>query len=179
MKKGLFGSVFAKFGGKTEEDIVEKKETWTNKQEQVGRWNILMRYGKEKTPEATNAIFDEIAQRQDRCSVILMDYYQKEQIKASENMSWIYDVHYETLKQSQIAQILAIGKRCYDYKIRCLLAGIDEKYIDMVPTTDLASSAIRLSDVDTICFVVSPSNALIAEGIKDEMIKIMKKEEMK
>lgn len=171
---GLLNSVFAKLSKKNAEDAIETKKLWTDTQEQVERWNICVWYGKEKTPEATNRIFEAISERNDRCAVVLMDYYQKEQVKASENMSWIYDVHYEMIKHAR--QILAVGKRCYDYKIRCLLAGIEEACVDTVLTPETVVKELRLSEVDTICFVVSPSNAMLVEGIKDELIKAMKKE---
>lgn len=177
MKKGLFGSVFAKLTGKAADDIDEKRQSLIDEEETVGRWKILTRYGKEKTPEASEKIFTEICERTDRCALILMDYNRREQMKASENMSWIYDVNYEQLNQEHIQQILAVGKRCYDYKVRCLLAGINPERIETVVSVDEVHNLVDISKVDTICLLASPSNHLVAETIKNELVNILKKEE--
>lgn len=177
MKKGLFGSLFSKMSEKKEEDTAEKIVNLENHEETVGRWQILVRYGKEKSPEISEAVFAEVCERTDNCAVVLMDYNQKEQIHASENMSWLYDTDYEQLNKGNIKQILAVGKRCYDYKVRCLLAGISEECITTALLIDDAGQMVKLAQVDTVCFLVSPSNRIAVETVKTDLIKCMKNEE--
>ncbi len=177
MKKGLFGSLFSKIAGNDKDDTQTVESVFNDYDEIVGRWNILVRYGKEKTPELSEKVFKELSERSDRCALILMDYNQKEQIKASENMSWLYDVDYEKLNCNSVCQIVTVGKRCYDYQIRCLMAGISETIIDCLGVVEAAKDAVRLADIDTVCFLVAPSVSVSMEALKEELKARMKKEE--
>ena len=179
MKKGLFGSLFSKGSNKKEASNAEKITHLENHEQEEGRWKILIRYGKEKRPEVSETVFSEVCSRTDRCAIVLMDYNQKEQIHASENMSWLYDTDYEQLNQEHIKQIIAVGKRCYDYKVRCLLAGIPEERITTALLADDAGNLAKLDELDTICFLVSPSNRIAVENIKTKMMYCMKREGIK
>ena len=177
MKKGLFGSLFSKIAGNDKDDTQKTERILNDYEEVIGRWTLLVRYGKEKTPELSEKVFKELRERNDRCALILMDYNQREQMKASENMSWIYDVDYELLKCDSVSQIITVGKRCYDYKVRCLMAGISESIIESTVVVEAAKDIVRLSDVDTICFIAAPSAYVPMEALKEELIARMKKEE--
>lgn len=177
MKKGLFSSVFAKLSKNEKDETNKTSAALSDYDEQIGRWTILVRYGKEKTPELSEKIFREISERTDRCALILMDYNQKEQMHASENMSWLYDVKYELLNCTSVHQIIAVGKRSFDYKVRCLLAGVAENLIHTTVMTEAVQDMVHLSEVDTVCFLAAPSTYVPMEAIKEELVKIMKKEE--
>ena len=177
MKKGLFGSIFGKFKGNASEYTEERRPGLEDSDEKVGRWNVLVRYGKEKTPEETERIFQEIHERTDRIAVILMDYNQKEQIKASENMSWIYDVNYNLINKDTVCQVVTVGKRCFDYRVRCLIAGICEEKIAISPITEKVKDMIALDAIDTLCFVAAPSTYIVVETIKEEVMAAMKEKE--
>lgn len=62
-------------------------------------------------------------------SVIMILDDEHENRKSSEIVSWIYDTDFEFLNDPNIKQIVVGGKRCYDYKVRMLLAGINEEKI--------------------------------------------------
>lgn len=49
--------------------------------------------------------------------------------KSSENLNWIYDADFELLNDDSIEKIIVGGKRCFDYKVRLLMAGIEESKI--------------------------------------------------
>ena len=177
MKKGLFASIFGKKKGDSEARAEEMNRDLIDTEDKVGRWTILVRYSKEKSPEETERIFKDINERTESCAVVLMDYNQKEQIKASENMSWLYDVKYELLNKDTIHQIVTVGKRCFDYRVRCLLAGIGEEKIAIAPMSEKVKDLIDLEQADTICFVAAPSTYIVVESIKEELMETMKKRE--
>ena len=177
MKKGLFGSIFGKFKGNASDYTEERRPGLEDSEEKVGRWNVLVRYGKEKTPEETERIFQEIHERSDRCAVVLMDYNQKEQVKASENMSWIYDVNYNLLNTDTVGQVLTVGKRCFDYRVRCLLAGIAEEKIAVAPIVEQVKELVALEAIDTLYFVAAPSTYIVVESIKEDVMAAMKEKE--
>lgn len=174
MKMGLFGSIFTKISGKNADEAVEKNLKLEDYEETVGRWTICIRFVEEKNPKATETVFKEISDRTDRCALILMDYNQKEQIRASENMCRLYDTDYEQLNQGHIRQILAVGKRCYDYKVRCLLAGIPEERICTEMMLEDVSGAIQFEDVDTVWLLTSLSNRIAMDRLKTTLVNSMK-----
>ena len=177
MKKGLFGSIFGKFKGNASDYTEERRPGLEDSEEKVARWNVLVRYGKEKTPEETERIFQEIHERTDRVAVVLMDYNQKEQVKASENMSWIYDVNYNLLNTDKVCQVVTVGKRCFDYRVRCLLAGIAEEKITVAPIAEQVKELVALEAIDTLYFVAAPSTYIVVESIKEDVMAAMKEKE--
>ena len=118
-----------------------------------------------------------IAEESEDCTVILMDYNQREQIQGSENVGFIYDAEYEYLCRSHIKQVITVGKRCYDYKMRCLLAGVQKERINTAFQTNDAAELVKLSDVKNICFVMSPSTRFEVEQIRTKLTARMKKGE--
>ena len=69
-------------------------EQWPSEEkvdrEVIGQWNILTFYSMEKDPKRSETVFKMIAEESEDCTVILMDYNQREQIQGSENVGFIY-----------------------------------------------------------------------------------------
>ena len=156
-------------------------EQWPSEEkvdrEVIGQWNILTFYSMEKDPKRSETVFKMIAEESEDCTVILMDYNQREQIQGSENVGFIYDAEYEYLCRSHIKQVITVGKRCYDYKMRCLLAGVQKERINTAFQTNGAAELVKLSDVKNICFVMSPSTRFEVEQIRTKLTVRMKKGE--
>ena len=68
-------------------------------------------------------------------------------MESSENMAWIYEADYEFLNDDCVKQVVAGGKRCYDYKMRALLAGIPEERIACALHPE---GVVDLIDVDAV-----------------------------
>lgn len=156
-------------------------EQWPSEEkvdrEVIGQWNILTFYSMEKDPKRSETVFKMIAEESEDCTVILMDYNQREQIQGSENVGFIYDAEYEYLCRSNIKQVITVGKRCYDYKMRCLLAGVQKERINTAFQTNDVAELVKLSDVKNICFVMSPSTRFEVEQIRTKLTVRMKKGE--
>ena len=45
------------------------------------------------------------------------------------DVSWIYDINFEILKNSNVDEVICVGPNCYDIATRIKLAGIDDKKI--------------------------------------------------
>ena len=154
-------------------------EQWPSEEkvdrEVIGQWNILTFYSMEKDPKRSETVFKMIAEESEDCTVILMDYNQREQIQGSENVGFIYDAEYEYLCRSHIKQVITVGKRCYDYKMRCLLADVPEEQIDTAFQISDAAELVKLSEVKNICFVISPSTRFEVEQIRTKLTVRMKK----
>ena len=157
-------------------------EQWPSEEkvdrEVIGQWNILTFYSMEKDPKRSETVFKMIAEESEDCTVILMDYNQREQIQGSENVGFIYDAEYEYLCRSHIKQVITVGKRCYDYKMRCLLAGVPEDRIDTAFLVNNTAELVKLSEVKNICFVISPSTRFEVEQIRTKLTVRMNKGEV-
>lgn len=102
--------------------------------------------------------FDYVSNEPGKKAVVLAmdDYYDRK--KSIEYIGWIYDVDYEFMNKEGVVQVIATGPRCYDNKVRLLLAGVDENRIycaedelsgmDLVDT-NLADSVYILYDTST------------------------------
>lgn len=97
--------------------------------ETIKNTTIISMLAKGMNSVACSNSFSTVANDKDEKSVIMILDDEHENRKSSEIVSWIYDVDFEFLKDSKIKQIVVGGKRSYDYKVRMLLAGIDEEKI--------------------------------------------------
>lgn len=84
-----------------------------------------------------------------RIVVLLLDDVFDEK-DSSENTAWLYDADFEFLNDPEIPQILAVGVRCLDTKLRLLIAGIPEERITVVPDAANAAEAVRLELCDKV-----------------------------
>jgi len=69
---------------------------------------------------------------------------------SSENISWIYDVDYEQWAADDVVQVVAIGPRCADSKLRLMMAGIPAGRIMAVRTTQQALNVFEPQRCDRI-----------------------------
>lgn len=55
--------------------------------------------------------------------LVIDDWYERKD--SSEFIGWIYDADFEYLAKDDVRQVIALGPRCADYKVRLLMAGIE------------------------------------------------------
>jgi len=53
-----------------------------------------------------------------------------------QELSWLYDVYFEILKDKNTTKIICIGKFAYDLKLRLKYAGISKNKIDIYENTE-------------------------------------------
>lgn len=75
---------------------------------------------------ACSRVFDSLSKDPANMAVLLLIDDLHDNLYSSEFINWIYDMDCEFLNSDNIKQIILCGKRCYDYKLRCLLAGVPE-----------------------------------------------------
>ena len=73
----------------------------------------LGRIGHEEGEKSVFIMIDDLFERKD----------------SSEFMGWIYDADFEFLNTPEMKQVILAGPRCYDYKLRLLIAGLPEEKI--------------------------------------------------
>ncbi len=82
---------------------------------------------------ACSRVFDSLGKDKTDKAVILLIDDLHDNLYSSEFINWIYDTDCEFLNNPHIKQIIVCGKRCYDYKLRLLLAGVPEEVIYTSP----------------------------------------------
>ena len=68
-------------------------------------------------------------------------------------MSWIYDSDFEVLKDDNIKKVIIGGFGAYDYKVRILMAGVDEKKIFVSPLEVDTYKYLDFKNIDKIIII--------------------------
>jgi hypothetical protein len=117
--------------------------------------------------------FDFVSSEPGKKAVVIAvdDYYdRKESIEFS---GWIYDVDYECMTREGVEQVIATGPRCYDHKVRLLLAGVPEEKISCA-TDELAGiDLIKTDAVDSVYILYDTSTYNLSCRMKDKLLAIL------
>ena len=138
--------------------------------ETMGNVNVISMLAKGMNAVACSNSFGTVASDKDEKSLIMILDDEHENRISSEIVSWIYDTDFEFLKDPKIKQIVVGGKRAYDYKVRMLLAGIDEKKI--VCTLDEKQTAELINlDTNKIYILWDMYNTKSYKAIKETLLR--------
>lgn len=94
----------------------------------------------------------------------------------SEATCWIYDVDFEFLNKENIKRIIIGGVRSRDYKLRMLLAGIDEEKIICVDNEQDTYKELLLKDTEKILILHEVYYVTGARKIKENIKKMIMNE---
>lgn len=115
--------------------------------------------------------FDFVSSQPGKKAVIIAvdDYYDRK--KSIEFSGWIYDVDYEFMTREGVEQVIATGPRCYDHKVRLLLAGVPEEKI-CCSTDELAGiDLIDTTKVDSVYILYDTSTYNLSLEMKAKLLK--------
>lgn len=92
----------------------------------AGKTEIIRTMAKGQNSVSCSRTFDFVGHESGDRSVFIMidDFFERKD--SSEFVGWIYDVDFEFLNTPEVKQIILAGPRCYDYKLRLLIAGVSE-----------------------------------------------------
>lgn len=130
----------------------------------------LMAKGNNSLP--VSLVFDYIRKKKGNKIIILaLDDY--DELKASEYIGWIYDTDYEFLNTKSIKQIIVTGPRCYDHKVRLLLAGIDKRKLFTMKDELKAVEKIKAKNIDYIYILHDMSSYKLSVATEEKVIKVL------
>lgn len=114
--------------------------------------------------------FDYVSGEPGKKAVVLAldDYYDRK--KSIEYEGWIYDVDYEFLNREGVEQVIAAGPRCYDHKVRLLLAGVPEEKISCATDEMESVDQIRIEDVDAVYILYDTSTYDLSCQMKSKLM---------
>lgn len=111
--------------------------------------NIVKIMAKGNNSLPVSLVFDHVS-KQNSNKIVILALDDMDVSKSSEYIGWIYDADYEFLNKNNIKQIIISGKRCYDQKVRVLLAGIPQEKIVCNIYEKEAIKKIKLDDIQEI-----------------------------
>lgn len=127
---------------------------------------IILMMAKDQNPIAVSRVFDIVKAHNHESVGILLINENSELGRASENMAWYYDADFTYLNQPHIKQVIAGGYRYLDFRVRCLLAGINATRIDGAPTEIEAADCVDFDMIDTIFVLYGTKTFKEADQIK-------------
>lgn len=111
--------------------------------------NIVKIMAKGNNSLPVSLVFDYVS-KQNSNKIIILALDDMDVSNSSEYIGWIYDADYEFLNKDNIKQIIISGKRCYDHKIRALLAGIPQEKMVCNMYEKEAIKKVKLDDIQEI-----------------------------
>ena len=83
---------------------------------------VIQALSKGQSAVSSSRTFEYVANEEGKKAILLaMDDLEDRQ-KSIEFSGWIYDLEYEQFNRDDVVQVVCTGPRCYDHKVRCLLA---------------------------------------------------------
>ena len=118
--------------------------------EEIGRWQLTESMAKGLNAVACSRNFDMVCNAPGKKAVVLMLDDVFDEKTSSENIAWLYDADFEFLCDENIVQILAVGIRCLDTRLRLLLAGADPQRVTAVPKAADAAALLELENCEKV-----------------------------
>ena len=93
---------------------------------------------------------------------------------SSEFMGWIYDADFEFLNVDGVKQIVLAGPRCFDYKLRLLIAGVSEDKI-LCEQDEFKAVDIMDKDIDKLYLLHDTSTYDLACKVEEKIKTVFSK----
>ena len=90
---------------------------------------------------------------------------------SSEFIGWIYDADFEFLNTPEIKQIVLAGPRCFDYKLRMLMAGVDESKL-LCEQDEFKAVDIMDKDIDKLYLLHDTSTFDLSCEVEKKIISV-------
>ncbi len=143
--------------------------------ESIGRWQLTESMAKGLNAVACSRNFDMVLNTPGKKAVVLMLDDVFDEKPSSENIAWLYDADFEFLCDDSIVQILAVGARCLDTRLRLLLAGADPQRVTAVQKASDAADQVRLEDCERVFVLFEVYRHSQAMEVRDAIAERMRK----
>jgi len=138
---------------------------------QAGGITVVQAMSKGQSCISSCRTFDYVAHQPGKKAIVLAmdDLYDRR--KSVEYIGWIYDVDYEFLNREDVVQVVATGPRCYDHKVRLLLAGVPEDRIRCAEDELACVDEIATEKVDSVYILYDTSTYNLSCQMKEKLLK--------
>ena len=140
---------------------------------QVGKKQVIMNLAKGQNPIACSRVFDFIRSTEGKKAVLILVDDMGDAAHSSENIAWIHEADFEFLNTEDICQIVVGGVRSQDFKVRLLLAGVDESKIHIFPKEVESADLVNFEEVEKIFILYDVYTIHLANGAKARLLNRM------
>ncbi len=143
--------------------------------EEIGRWQLTASMAKGLNAVACSRNFDMVLSTPGKKAVVLLLDDVFDEKSSSENIAWLYDADFEFLCNDDIVQVLAVGKRCLDTRLRLLLAGADPQRVKAVRNAADAAAQVALEECEKVFVLFEVYRHGQAMEVRDAIAERMRK----
>ena len=143
--------------------------------EEIGRWELTASMAKGLNAVACSRNFDMVLNTPGKKAVVLMLDDVFDEKTSSENIAWLYDADFEFLCSEDIVQIVAVGTRRLDTRLRLLLAGADPQRVIAVKNAADAAAQVKLEECDKVFVLFEVYRHGQAMEVRDAIAERMRK----
>jgi UDP-N-acetylmuramyl tripeptide synthase len=144
--------------------------------EEIGRWRLTSSMAKGLNAVACSRNFDMVLHTPGKKAVVLLLDDVFDEKSSSENIAWLYDADFELLDDPEIVQVLAVGVRCLDTKLRLLLAGVSPEKVKAVHKAADAAKEVALADCEQVFVLFEVYRLEQAKKVRSAIAERMRKE---
>lgn len=141
------------------------------KEDKAGKTTVIRTMAKGQNSVSCSRTLDFVGGESGARSVFIMvdDIYERKD--SSEFIGWIYDTDFEFLNKPEIKQIIVSGPRCYDYKLRLLVAGISAERIVCEPD-EFKAVDIMDKNIDKLYLLHDTSTYDLCRKVEEKMFRV-------
>ncbi len=144
---------------------------WT---EEIGGRELTEIMAKGLNAVACTRSFDYVSNQPGKKSVMLMLDDVFDERESSENIAWYYDADFEFLNSPDIFEIIPVGIRCLDIRLRLLIAGVEPDKIKVIPDYKVASKAVDIDNAEKIYVLYELYRHDTAVKVRNEIAERLK-----
>lgn len=153
--------------GFKEAGIVESRYSDTK----VNGLEVITHLAKGHNPIACSCVFDYAQGVPGTKEILLYPDDDLTHMTSSENITWAYDADFEKLNRPDIVRIVVGGRRCEDYRLRLILAGIDNDRIFTTENEKEAYKLLKLDGTDKVFILHQVYKIKMAMDARDDILK--------
>ena len=141
------------------------------KENKAGKTEIVRTMAKGQNSVSCSRTLDFVGHEDGDRTVFIMIDDLFERRDSSEFIGWIYDADFEFLNTDGIKQIVLAGPRCFDYKLRLLIAGVPEERI-LCEEDEFKAVDIMDKDIDKLYLLHDTSTYDLACKVESKIISV-------
>lgn len=116
--------------------------------QQAGGRQVVSMLFKNQNPISGSQSLNYLRNIQGSKDVVLVVTDSKDKVHGHEDISWLYDTDFDTLRSDDVHHVLIGGTRCYDVALRLVLEGVDESKLLLYPNYDDLARDIRTQTLE-------------------------------
>lgn len=133
--------------------------------------SVVTHLAKGHNPIACSCVFDYAVNEPGRKEILLFPDDDANHLKTSENITWAYDADFEKLNNEDVVRVVVGGRRCEDYRLRLLLAGVPADRIFTTTSEEEAYKLLKLEGEEKVFILHQVYKIQMAMDAKANILK--------